>query len=289
MNGVNASPTGRSRQVMSDADAVIFKDLPATFPEKDKYQRPSVIGSVIFHGLLILMVLVIPLLLPQSISQRELLITLVSPIGPPPPPPPPPVELPAVAVTPPKTVEAQVRPVTLETLVAPTTIPREIAKIVDQPIAPPPGVIGGVPGGIPGGTVGGVLGGLLAANSIPTAPPALAPPPPPPPPPPKAVAPVDPVRVGGNVKEPRPIKMVPPVYPQLASKARVNGIVVLEATLTAEGKVEEIKVVSGHPLLVDAAINCVKQWIYEPTYLNGVPVAVILTARVHFMQAPPIS
>ena len=289
MNGVNASPAGRSHQVTSDA--VIFRELPATFPEKDKYQKPSVIGSVVFHGLLIVMVLVIPLLLPQSISQRELLITLVSPIGPPPPPPPPPVELPAVAVTPPKAVEAQVRPVTPEivTLVAPTAIPREIAKIIEEPIAPPPGVIGGVPGGIPGGTVGGVLGGLLATNVIPAAPPAIAPPPPPPPPPPKAVAPAEPVRVGGSVKEPRAIKMVPPVYPPLASKARVSGTVVLEATLTAEGKVEEIKVVSGHPLLVDAAINCVKQWIYEPTYLNGVPVPVILTARVHFMQASPVS
>jgi protein TonB len=83
--------------------------------------------------------------------------------------------------------------------------------------------------------------------------------------------------------------MVPPVYPPLASKVRVSGTVILEATLTAEGKVEEIKVVSGHPLLVDAAIHCVKQWIYEPTYLNGVPVPVILTARVHFMQASPVS
>ena len=66
------------------SDAVIFKDLPATFPEKDKYQRPSVIGSLTFHGLLILMVIVIPLLIPQSIPERELLITLVSPVGPPP-------------------------------------------------------------------------------------------------------------------------------------------------------------------------------------------------------------
>ena len=63
--------------------AIIFKDLPATFPEKDKYRKPSVIGSVVFHGLLIVMVLLIPLLLPQSISERQLLITLVSPIGPP--------------------------------------------------------------------------------------------------------------------------------------------------------------------------------------------------------------
>lgn len=265
------------------SDVIIFKDLPATFPEKDKYQKPSVIGSVIFHGLLILMVIIIPLLLPQSIPERELLITLVSPIGPPPPPPPPPIEVPAAAV--PKVVTETARPVSPDTLVAPTAIPREIAKIVEEPIAPPAGVVGGVPGGIAGGTVGGILGGILSSNSIANAPPAIAPPPPPPPPP-KAAAPVEPVRVGGVVKEPRFIKMVQPVYPMLASKARVSGTVVLEATLTAQGTVEQIKVVSGHPLLTEAAIECVKQWVYEPTYLNGVPVSVILTAKVHFLKAP---
>ena len=65
-----------------------------------------------------------------------------------------------------------------------------------------------------------------------------------------------------------------------------SGTVILEATLTAQGTVEEIKLVSGHPLLVEAAIECVKQWVYEPTYLNGIPVSVILTAKVHFLKAP---
>jgi periplasmic protein TonB len=264
-------------------DTIIFRTLPATFPEKDRYQKPSVVGSVIFHGLLILIVIVIPLLLPQSIPQRELLISLVSPIGPPPPPPPPPVELPAAA-KPPKAVEILARPVTTDVLITPTAIPREIANIIEEPIAPPAGVIGGVPGGMPGGTLGGVLGGILSSNAIAAAP-AIAPPPPPPLPK-KAAAPVEPVRVGGMVKEPRPIKMVPPVYPPLASKARVQGTVVLEATLTAQGRVEEIKVISGHPLLVDAAIQSVKQWRYEPTYLNGVAVPVILSAIVKFVQAP---
>jgi protein TonB len=80
--------------------------------------------------------------------------------------------------------------------------------------------------------------------------------------------------------------MVPPVFPPLASKARISGTVVLEATLTAQGTVEAIRVVSGHPLLVQAAIDCVRQWVYEPTYLNGEPVSVILTAKVHFLTAP---
>src|SRR5215468_5087569 len=104
---------------MSDRNAgpaanleVIFKDLPATFPEKDKFKKPSVVGSVLFHGLLIVMVVIIPLLLPQAIPERELLVTLVAPIGPPPPPPPR-VEMPAVAAVPPKpVVKTPDRPVT---------------------------------------------------------------------------------------------------------------------------------------------------------------------------------
>ena len=95
-----------------------------------------------------------------------------------------------------------------------------------------------------------------------------------------------PVRVGGVVKEPTVIKMTPPIYPPLASRARVSGLVVLEATLTAQGTVEQIRVISGHPLLIEAAIECVKQWQYEPTYLNGIAVPVILTAKVHFNKAP---
>src|SRR4030095_9609932 len=96
-------------------ETVIFKDLPATFPEKDQYKKPSVIGSLLFHSLLIAMVLITPLLLPQSISERELLITLVSPIGPPPPPPPPPVALPAA--TAPQAAKPPIRVVSPDSLV----------------------------------------------------------------------------------------------------------------------------------------------------------------------------
>src|SRR5437773_3135352 len=106
------------------SEPVIFKDLPATFPEKDKYKNPSVAGSLLFHGLLIVMVLIIPLLLPQSISERELLITLVSPIGPPPPPPPPLAEMPVATV--PQVAKPQVRSSTPDVLIVPTAIPKEI-------------------------------------------------------------------------------------------------------------------------------------------------------------------
>src|SRR5207249_1216438 len=194
-------------------EPVIFKDLPATFPEKDKYKKPSVIGSIVFHGLLIFVVIIVPLLMPQTIPERELIVTLVSPIGPPPPPPPPPVEIPVI--TAPKAVQPQVRPVAPDALIAPVAIPKEVVKIVEEPMVPSVGVIGGVPGGMPGGITGGVLGGVLAASVTP--PPVLEPPaplsPPAPPPPSELAAPVKPVRIGGVVEEPKVITMTPPVYP----------------------------------------------------------------------------
>jgi protein TonB len=266
------------------SEPVIFKDLPATFPEKDRYKRPSVISSVIFHVVLIAVLILIPLLLPETISQRELLITLAAPPPPPPAaPPPPPVPV-AVAVAP-RAVKPPVQPVAPGALVMPTVIPKDVAKIIEEPIVPLTGVIGGVPGGVPGGVAGGILGNILSANSNAAVLP--APPPPPPPPPPRVVAPAEPVRVGGVVKEPRVVKLVPPLYPPLASRARVTGTVILEAILTEDGTVDQIRVISGHPLLIDAAINCVKQWRYEPTLLNGIPVRVVLTAKVHFDK--PIS
>ena len=270
------------------ADEVIFRELPETFPKFDKYKKPALISAAVFHFVLIAVLVVIPLLIPQHISESLLLTMLVAPLEPPPAPLPPLVLAPAGQ---PKIAKPLVRSTAPRTLVMPAAIPTEVAKVIDAPVTPEVGVVGGVtggiPGGIPGGVAGGILGGVLSSNSIATAPPAMAPPPPPPPPPPpKAVVPVEPVRVGGMVKEPQVLKLVPPVYPKLARNARVTGTVVLEAIVTAEGKVAEIKVVSGHPLLVQAAIDCVKEWEYEPTLLNGVPTPVILTAKVHFRTAP---
>jgi len=267
---------------MLDPDAPIFKELPETFPEEDKFKKPSLMGSVVFHVILIIAVIIVPLMIPQRVDQLKLMSYLVSPPPPPPAAPPAPASAAAAPAAKPKPLIAKAP---TESLVVPTEIPREIARIVDQPIDTSIGVVGGVPGGIGGGIPGGVLGGLLASASN-----LSAAPPPPPPPPPKAEpippAPVKAVRVGGDVREPRVINIVSPVYPKLALQARIAGTVELEATLTAGGTVEEIKVISGHPLLVAAAIDAVKQWRYEPTYLNGVPVPVILRATVMFGQKP---
>jgi protein TonB len=261
------------------SNPVIFRELPATFPEKDKYQNPSLASSVVFHALLVAALVFIPLMFsPQS--EPWMTTFLVAPLPPPPAAPLAPVELVAAPkpAAPKMVVETPLQP---DALISPLVVPREIARIVDLPTEPV-GVIGGVPGGVPGGVASGVLGGILAANARESE---IAVPPPPPPPPILAPSPPkEPIRVGGIVREPQIIKLVPPVYPILAQKARVSGKVVLEATLTVDGTVEEIRVISGHVLLVQAAIDCVKQWRYEPTYLNGEPVAVILTAIVTFHQ-----
>ena len=126
--------------------------------------------------------------------------------------------------------------------------------------------VAGVEGGVVGGAIGGIVGGLDAA-----------PPPPPPPPPPPA-----PVRVGGAIRQPTQLKKVNPVYPPIAQSARVQGVVIIEAIIGPDGRVTEAKVLRSIPLLDAAALDAVKQWVYTPTLLNGVPVPVIMTVTVNF-------
>ena len=97
-----------------------------------------------------------------------------------------------------------------------------------------------------------------------------------------AAAPAAPVRVGGNIKTPTKTKDVKPVYPPIAQSARVSGVVIIEATIGADGRVKDAKVLRSIPLLDQAALDAVKQWQFTPTLLNGVPVPVIMTVTVNF-------
>ena len=111
---------------------------------------------------------------------------------------------------------------------------------------------------------------------------ASAAPPPPPPPPPGAPLPAGTVRVGGNIKAPVQVSKVAPVYPAIAQSARVQGIVILEALIGVDGRVNDARVLRSVPLLDQAALDSVKQWQYAPTLLNGVPVPVAMTVTVSF-------
>ena len=205
--------------------------------------------SIIVHTVVVGAVVIIPLMAADVLPTPPAMMAFVAAPAPPPPPPPPP---------PPKQT-AEVKPIeTVETNVAPTQAPAQIA--------PEKGFLdAGVEGGIVGGVVGGIVAGLEAA---------------PPPPPPAPV--VAPVRVGGNIKAPQKIKDVKPVYPPIAQSARVQGVVIIEATIGVNGTVEEAKVLRSIPLLDAAALDAVRQWQFTPTLLNGVPVPVIMTVTVNF-------
>ena len=112
------------------------------------------------------------------------------------------------------------------------------------------------------------------------------PPPPPPPPPPDAAGTtpsgMSPVRVGGNIKAPTKIRDVRPLYPLEAQAARIQGVVILEATIDTDGRVYNARVLRSIPGLDEAAIDAVKQWEFTPTELEGVRVPVIMTVTVNF-------
>jgi len=110
--------------------------------------------------------------------------------------------------------------------------------------------------------------------------------PPAPPPPPQPGWPPNAVRVGGNMKVPVKTKHVAPVYPPIAQSARVQGVVILEALLGPDGKVQDARILRSIPLLDQAALDAVKQWEFTPTLLNGSPVPVIMTATMQFTLQP---
>jgi TonB family protein len=90
------------------------------------------------------------------------------------------------------------------------------------------------------------------------------------------------VRVGGKIRPPTKTKNVLPAYPEAAKKARVAGVVIIEATIGANGKVIAAKVLRSVPMLDQAALDAVQQWEFTPTLLNGKPVPVVMTVTVNF-------
>ncbi|MCC6861655.1 MAG: energy transducer TonB [Bryobacterales bacterium] len=235
----------------------------------------TVIVSFILQCLLIGIAILIPLIRFEVLPATQLTSFLVAPPPPPPPPPPP-------AAAPVKMVKVIPRQFDAGRLMAPKAVPKEIAMIKEEELPPPSagggGVVGGIPGGSAGGQVGGILGGVI--SSIPQA----APPPPPPPVKVEAPKPVAPqrIRVGGNVQQARLVRQPRPVYPPLAKQARIQGTVRFTAIIATNGTIQSLQVVSGHPLLVPSAMEAVKQWVYQPTLLNGEPVEVVTQIDVNF-------
>jgi len=232
----------------------------------------TVVISFLVQLLLLGVAVILPMIYFDVLPAATLTSFLVAP-PPPPPPPPPPAATPA-----PKVVKVIPRQFDAGKLLTPKSIPKDIAQIREDELPPPSsgvgGVVGGMAGGMAGGSVGGVLGGII--GSVPTAAP---------PPPPKPVEkPITPqrIRVGGNVQSANLINGPKPNYPPLAKQARISGTVELSAVIGKDGRVADLKVIKGHPLLVQAALDAVKNWIYRPTLLNGEPVEVSTTIDVNF-------
>lgn len=182
----------------------------------------------------------------------------------PPPPPPPPAAAPKPAAPKPETPKPI--PIRPTEMTAPTMIPEKVPEALSAPEPDLPageGVEGGVEGGVPGGVMGGVIGGVPGGTG-----PGLS---------------EEPLRVGGDVKAPQLTNRVEPSYPEAARKARMEGVVILEAIITASGSVEDVRVLkSVNPLLDTAATRAVSQWRYRPATLNGRAVRVYLTVTVTF-------
>src|SRR5690349_12069510 len=231
---------------------------------KTKRGWTSMVSFAIQIGLVGVLVL-IPLVFTEALPKQQLMTFLVAP--PPPPPPPPPAAAPVKIV---KQIQTDIVNGQLRT---PTKIPQKVQMIKEEE-APPPvmasaGVVGGVPGGVPGGSMGGVIGSVL--SSTPVAVPKIATP--------------QRVRVSAGVTQGLLVKRVQPAYPPLARQARIQGTVVLQAQISKAGDIENLQLISGHPMLAPAAIEAVKQWKYKPYLLNGEPVEVETTVQVNFSLA----
>lgn len=238
----------------------MFDDLVISGKPKPTHKRWTVFVSAVFQILLLGILILIPLIYTEALTPQMLTTFLVAP--PPPPPPPPP---PAAPVQ--KVVRHVVRLIQAGRMMAPTVIPKKVTIIKEEELPPDVnlGVVGGVPGGVAGGSTAGVLGGIL--GGIPGMPP---------PPPPKRI------RIGGMVQQANLVRMVQPVYPAIAKAARIQGTVVLHAVIAKNGAIEELQYMSGPPLLVQSAMDAVRQWRYRPTLLNGEPVEVETTIQVIF-------
>jgi periplasmic protein TonB len=224
------------------------------------------LASVLAHAALVAGIVVLPLLFfdelaPPTDAVRAFFVAPPAVTPPPPPPPPPPAaamrRAAAAVPTPPPAATPAFR--------APIEVPAELLPDPGIDLGTDMGMEGGVEGGIEGGVAGGIVGGIVGGvvGGMPTPAP-------------------EPVRVGGNIKAPKLLRRVEPIYPLLAAQARLRGVVVVEAQVDAGGIVRDVKVLRGMPLLDAAAVTAVQQWRYQPLLLNGQPTPFVVAVTVNF-------
>jgi len=245
----------------------MFADSVLEFGVQRKRKFLATGTSFALNCLAIMLMLAVPLMFTEELPKAQLLTFLVAP--PPPPQPPPPAAAPVRVVH-----QIETDMLNNGALRTPTKIPQKI-QMIKEDEAPPPmnaggGVVGGVPGGIPGGQLGGVIGSVISSTSSLAAVPRFVP------------ATPTRIRISQGVTRGLLIHREEPIYPALARAARVQGDVVLSAIIDTNGQIQNLQLVSGHPMLVPAALAAVRQWRYKPYLLNGQPVEVETTITVIF-------
>ena len=219
------------------------------------YVLPLSIG---LHGALAAAILIVPLAASVELPSPPALSRLVHVIAVAPVPRAPDVPSPATPVARHVTTSASRE-------AAPTVAPTGLKP-------EPPGET--VPGALPFPIIESGFGNVPGVPG-----PGLAKVEPPPSPPPVRSAPVP---VGGKIRPPQKIAGAPPIYPLVAEQARLEGVVVLEATIDERGNVERLRIARSSALFDQAALDAVRNWRYTPTLLNGVPVPVLMTVTVNF-------
>ena len=223
----------------------IFAEPFVNLGGKQKY---TVLVSIVAHTFIIAAAIIVPVVATNNLLLPRQLITIAFPIDRPLPPSPPP---PSGVITKQVPVRTPAIPLTApDAIIAERPIPITHEPIVDFD------------------NTGVVKGGDYVA--LPPAPPAVA------------VPDQAPLRPGGVIRRPTKVRDVVPAYPALARAAHVEGIVIIEATIGPDGKVQDARVLRPNPLLEAAALDAVRRWEYTPTLLNGIPVAVVMTVTVDF-------
>jgi protein TonB len=259
---------------MSFDKSEVSVDL-SVFLQVDRPFRKRLVKTMVLSAFVQLLVITSLVLLPYvdvtdqlpKVPVRMVMLAAM-PASPPPPPPPPrrvaPNEPESPRQQPSKNPNAA--PIDVPNAITPQN---GIERASESEFGVEGGIEGGVEGGVEGGIPGGVVGGIV--GEIPS-----APPPQPPSPPTK------PIRIGGQVTAPALIYRVEPRYPDSAAKAHIEGLVILEAAVDTEGRVQSVDVLSSHGPFDQAAIDAVKQWRYSPLVLNGKPFPFILTVSLRF-------
>jgi protein TonB len=237
---------------------------------QEKTRKPLTVAiAVVAHVVTIIGLVLIPLLQTQALTLPPVNLSLLAPRLP--------INRDHVDIVPAPHGAPKYSPPTADALMAPASVPPRIV-ITNDGDAPP--IIDLLPTG--NGGIGKIIIDTFEPNATslpPVAPTEVAPLFPLPKP---VIKKAEPIRIGGGVQAALLLRQVKPVYPRLAQQARAQGVVVMEAVIAADGSVKSLRVVSGHALLTQAAVDAVQQWLYRPTLLNGEPVEVATTITVTF-------